>query len=272
MKDGLISVIIPVWKPNISQLKECIDSVIEQTYSNLEILVVYHKDPIYDDKFYDLMRKYNDPRLKTLTVPAGIGIARNTAIKNSEGEFIAFIDADDFCEKERFEKQLKFKKEKNCNVVGSWAYSISNEGKIIGEIRYLVEHEEIRKKFMLHNFILNSSALLDRKMFEDVGFYDTSLEGSEDYDFWFRAMKRGYRFGNIPEYLIRLRENPNSLTRGKEWRKQRRTSMRVRNRAVFQHGFRKPRDIFYYTLTPISFFMTPRLLTKIKKNSGWLQP
>jgi len=269
LKDGLISVIIPVWKPNISQLKECIDSVIGQTYSDLEIIIVYHKDSNYNDKFYDLIGKYNDPRLRTITAPAGISIARNTAVKNSEGQYIAFIDADDFCEKERFEKQLKFKKEKNCNVVGSWAYNISNDGKTIGKIRYPVEHEEIRKKFMLQNFILNPSALIDRKLFEEIGLYDTELEGSEDYDFWFRAMKRGNIFGNIPEYLIRLRENPDSLTRGKEWRKQRMTSMKVRNRAVFQHGFKKPRDIFYYTLTPFSFLISPRLLIKIKEKMGW---
>jgi len=51
-------------------------------------------------------------------------------------------------------------------------------------------------------------------------------------------MKRGNIFGNIPEYLIRLRENPDSLTRGKEWRKQRMTSMKVRNRA----------DLILYTI------------------------
>ena len=112
---------------------------------------------------------------------------------------------------------------------------------------------------------------MDRKIFEEIGLYDTSLEGSEDYDLWFRAMKYGYRFGNIPEYLIRLRENPDSLTRGKEWQKQRVASMKVRKRAVAQYGFRKPRDIFYYFLTPLSYVMTPRLLRKFKKNIGWEQ-
>ena len=142
----MISVIIPVRKPNISQLKECIDSVIGQTYSNLEIIVVYQKNSNYDDKFYDLIDKYNDQRLKTITSSPGISIARNTGVKNSEGQYIALIDADDLCEKERLEKQLKFKKEHNCNVVGSWAYNISNDGKIIGKIRYPIEHKEIRKK------------------------------------------------------------------------------------------------------------------------------
>jgi len=269
LKDGLISVIIPVWKPNISQLKECIESVIGQTYSNLEIIVVYCKDPDYDKKFNDLTTKYNDPRLRTITVPGGISIARNTAVKNAEGQYIALIDSDDLCEKERFEKQLKFKKEKNCNVVGSWAYNISADGKIIGKIRYPVEHEEIRKKFMLQNMILNPSSLMDKKLFVDIGLYDTTLLGSEDYDIWFRAMRRGYRFGNIPEYLVKLRENPNSLTRGKAWRAQRVTSMKVRNKAVFRYGFRKPRDIFYYILTPLSFFASPGLLMKIKKMMGW---
>jgi len=124
---------------------------------------------------------------------------------------------------------------------------------------------------MLHNFILNPSVLMDRKIFEEIGLYDTTLEGSEDYDLWFRAIKHGYRFGNIPEYLIRLRENPDSLTRGTEWQKQRVASMKVRNRAVSQYGFRKPIDIFYYFLTPFSFLMTPRLLRKFKKNIGWEQ-
>ena len=271
LKEGLISVIIPVRRPNISQLKECIDSVIEQTYSDLEIILVYHKEPDYDKKFYDLINSYNDLRIKVQTSSSGISESRNVAIKESQGEYIAFIDADDVCEKERFEKQLKFKKEKNCDVVGSWAYNISNDGRIIAKISYPVEHYAIRKKFMLQNMILNPSALTDKKIFDDIGLYDTNLLGSEDYDIWFRALKNGYTFGNVPEYLVRLRENPDSLTRGKTWREQRKTSMKVRNKAVFRYGFRKPRDFFYYILTPLSYFVSPSLLMKIKRKAGWYQ-
>lgn len=271
MNNDLISVIIPVWKPNITHLKECIDSVIEQTYSNLEIILIYKKEPSFDDKFYELINRYVDSRLKVLTSVKGLSAAINLGIINSHGKFIARLDVDDICEKERFEKQLRFKKDKKYDIVGSWAFNISNEGKIIAKIRYPTEHEEIRKKIMLHDLILNPSVLMDRKMLDDIGLYDTNLSGSEDYDLWFRAMSRGYRLGNIPEFLVKIRENPNSVTRSNTWRNHRITSMRVRNKAFFQYGFRNPRDIFYHALTPLSFFIYPKLLMKIKKKMGWYE-
>jgi len=271
IEEGLVSVIIPVWKPNISQLKECVDSVIGQTYTKFEIIVVYQKAIGFDEDFYNLMKTYSDERLKVLTLSGGVSKARNTGIINSKGEFIAHIDADDFCEKERFEKQLKFKKEKNCNVVGTWAYNISKEGKVISKIQYPTSHNEIRKKIMLHDLILNPTVLMDRKMLDDIGLFDTTLSGSEDYDLWFRGLSRGYRFGNLPEYLVRIRENPESITRSSGWRKHRITSIKVRNKAVLKYGFSSPRDIFYHLLTPLSYLVSPGLLIKLKKIVGWYQ-
>ena len=271
IEKDLISVIIPVWKPNISYLKECVDSVIEQTYAKLEIILVYKKDQEFDEEFFKLMNTYEDNRLKILTSSGGVSKARNTGIINSKGEFVAHIDGDDFCEKQRFEKQLKFKKEKDCNVVGTWALNISKEGKVISKIQYPTTHNEIRKKIMLHDLILNPTVLMDRKMLDDVGLFDTTLSGSEDYDLWLRSLSRGYRFGNLPEYLVQIRENPQSITRGSGWRKHRVTSMKVRNKAVFQYGFSSPYDVFYYLLTPLSYFISPGLLMKLKKKVGWYQ-
>ncbi len=271
LNNELISIIIPVWKPDITHLKECIDSVIVQTFSNLEIILIYKKEPNFDDKFYELISKYKDSRLKVLTSKEVLSAAINFGIISSHGQYIARLDADDISEKERFEKQFRFKKEKKYDIVGSWAFNISNNGQIIAKIRYPIEHDEIRKKIMLHDLILNSSVLMDRKMLDDIGLYDINLSGSEDYDLWFRAIARGYRLGNIPEYLVRIRENPNSVTRSNTWRKHRITSMKVRNKAFFKYGFRRPRDIFYHVLTPLSFFIYPKLLIKIKKKMGWYQ-
>jgi len=81
-------------------------------------------------KFFQFMNDYSDKQIKVLTCPKGISIARNHGIKHSRGEFIAHMDSDDVSEKDRFEKQLKFKQENNYDVVGSWGYNISNEGKI----------------------------------------------------------------------------------------------------------------------------------------------
>jgi len=266
-----ISVITPVWKPNFSQLKESLDSVINQTYKKLEIIVIYQKAEGYDEKFFQLMNDYTDKQIKVLTCPKGISIARNQGIKHSRGEFIAHMDSDDVSEKDRFERQLKFKKENNYDVVGSWGYNISNEGKIIARIQYPTKHVEIRKKIIFHNLILSSSVLMNRKMVDDVGLFDTQFSVCEDYDLWLRAMSKGYKFGNVPEFLIRIRENPTSVTRGSAWREQRKISMKVRNRAIFRYGFCTPRDIFYHTLTPLSYFISPKLILKIKKMLGWYQ-
>jgi glycosyltransferase involved in cell wall biosynthesis len=86
-------------------------------------------------KFYSLIETYNDDRIRIIdNVSKGLTNSLNEGIKNSTGQFIARIDADDYCEINRFEKQLEFKNRYNYDIVGSWAYSISHEGKIIGKI------------------------------------------------------------------------------------------------------------------------------------------
>jgi len=274
MQNGLISVIIPVWKPNFSHLKTCIDSVLAQTYSDIEIIIIYKKSPEFDEGFYLLIKEYQDDKIKVVEDNRELPGARNVGLIKSRGEFIALIDADDFSEMDRFEKQLKFKENHKCNVVGSLANFISNDGKKFAKIEVPITHQEMRKEMMLRNTILNPSVLMDKRMFEDIGFYDHSFVYAEDYELWFRAMFNGYKFGNVPEPLIRLRYNPQSVTRGSTWRKARIYDIKAKNRALLHYGFFKPRDIFYYLLSvPLTYFIPPmtvlRVMIKFQKFFGW---
>ena len=269
MKKGLISVIIPVWKPNFTHLKTCIDSVVAQTYSDIEIIIIYKKSPEFDEGFYRLIKEYQDDKIKVVETNGGIPVARNTGIMKSRGEFIALMDADDFCEVDRFEKQLKFKEKHKCNVVGSLANLISNEGKKIAKIQVPITHQEIRKIMMLRNPVLNPSILMDRRMLEDIGFYDTSFVYASDYELWFRAMFNGYKFANVPEYLLSIRNNPQSVTQGSTWKKSRIYAMKAKNRAFLRYGFSKPWDFFYYLLTTLTYFISPRVAMRAKKITGW---
>jgi len=161
MKKDLISVIIPVWRPNHNHLKCCINSVINQTYSNLEIILIYKSDPEFDNNFRGLMKEYSDKRIKIIeSSQKGVAFQRNLGIKNSTGEFLANIDSDDYCIENRFERQIKVIKSKKCNVLGSWAFIISNAGKKIGTLKYPTTHLEIRKKIILHDFIKNAETTL----------------------------------------------------------------------------------------------------------------
>jgi len=274
MQNGLISVIIPIWKPNLSHLKICIDSVLAQTYSDIEIVIIYKKSPEFDEGFYRLIKEYQDDKIKVVEDNRELPEARNAGIIKSRGEFIALMDADDFSEIDRFEKQLKFKEKHKCNVVGSLANLISNEGKKIAKIKVPITHQEIREIMMLRNPILNPSILMDKKMFEDIGLYNPSFVYGEDYELWFRAMFNGYKFGNVPECLISLRYNPQSVTRCSTWRKVRIYNIKAKNRAFLHYGFFKPRDVFYHLLSiSLTYFIPPmivlRVMIKFQKFFGW---
>lgn len=266
MKTGKVSVIIPVWKPNLEQLKRCLDSLIKQSFGNLEVILVYRKSQHYDDSFFSLVDEYNDDgRIRILdNKNPGFVNALNEGISNSTGEFVGRIDADDYCDPERFEKQLEFKKENKLDVVGSWAYWLSNDGRTLGKIEVPITHKEIRRKMMFHCPILHPTLLMDKEMLDKVGRYDPSFIHAEDYELYFRIMSRGYKFGNVPKYLSYIRDATQSRSRGSEWRKQRTFYIKAKNKAVFNYGFTKPIDIIYYTLTPIAYFMSPKLWSKIK--------
>lgn len=269
MKLGLISVILPVWRPNIIQLKKCIDSLVNQTYSNLEVIIIYKKSNEHDEKFFKLIESYSDKKIKIVNDKnQGFPASLNEGIINSSGEFIARIDGDDFCEKDRFEKQLEFKNKYKCNVVGSWANHVTNDGKIIGEKKVPITHKEIRKKIMYRNPMLHPTILMDRSMLDETGLYDPLCISSEDYELWFRIMSNNFRFGNVPEFLVSIgiEDNPDSITRGSGWKKVRSSSLQVKNKALLHYGFFRPLDILYYIPTPFYYLISPQLAMRIRKN------
>jgi len=266
MQKGLIAVILPVWKPSVSHLKKCVDSLVAQTYSHIEVIIVYKKSPEFDDDFYRLLAEYQDKRIRVVEDKTkGFPSAINEGITNSTGEFIARIDGDDFCTVDRFEKQLEFKKKHKCNIVGSWGYFISNDGKKIGKSEPPISHRAIRKKMMLRCPILHSSVLMDKTVIENLGLYDTAFIAGEDDELWFRAMSNDYKFGNVPEYLVSIRDNPQSKTRGSEWRKERIYTIKARTKALLHYGFFKPLDIFYYLQAPLYYFISPKNAMKVRK-------
>lgn len=271
MQYGKISVILPVWKPNLIQLKQCLDSIADQTYDNLEIIIIYQKSDKFDSDFQSLLSEYHDEkRLKILqNKTIGLASSLNLGISSCVGDYIGRIDQDDYCKVERFQEQLDFKHKNNINIVGSWAYRISNYGKIIGKIELPVTHSEIRKKMMLHCPMLHPTILMDKKMLNEIGYYDISFDRAEDYELYFRAMSKGYTFGNVPEHLCYIRESLSSITRGSEWRKQRKNYMKAKNKAFNEYGFVKPLDRLYHFMTPFSYFMSPKAWSKFKKITGW---
>ena len=122
---------------------------------------------------------------------------------------------------------------------------------------------------MLHCPMTHPAIMMDRKMLDKIGFYDPSFETAEDYELYFRAMHNNFKFGNVPEFLVFTRENPESMTRGSKWRQQRTSYMKAKSKAVSEYGFSRPLDIFYHFISPISYVISPRMWRKLKRFTGW---
>lgn len=98
-----VSIIVPAYNAQ-DTIEKCLESLLGQTYKNIEVVVI--NDGSVDNTL-KIIDKFNDIRLKvTSTENRGISAARNLGIKNSTGEFICFCDADDFYEKNYVEKLL----------------------------------------------------------------------------------------------------------------------------------------------------------------------
>ncbi len=97
MKTDLISTILPIWRPKISELKKAIDSVLSQTFSSLELIIAYKSHPETDSAFYHTMDEYDDKRIHVIECKKkGVSSQTNEAIQISSGSLIAKIDADDY--------------------------------------------------------------------------------------------------------------------------------------------------------------------------------
>ncbi|OGZ72552.1 MAG: hypothetical protein A2908_01625 [Candidatus Staskawiczbacteria bacterium RIFCSPLOWO2_01_FULL_38_12b] len=202
IESPLVSVIIPTYNRK-ELVARAVNSVFEQTYKNIEIIVI---DDASDDDTFEVIRELSkkDARMFILRNETNLGLAitLNKAIQFSHGEYIARLDDDDFwCNIKKLEKQVDFlEKNKEYALVGGGAVKINKEGKQI--LRYLLpEHDEdIREKILIDGVFAHVTVLFRKSVFEESGGYDENLNGFEDWDLWLKLGKFGKLY-NFQEYF-----------------------------------------------------------------------
>ena len=179
-----ISVVIPTLNRK-SFLKKAIESVLKQTFSSHEIIVV---DNVSSDGTLEMVnREY--PSVKTLVqnIP-GVSATRNLGIKKSEGNWIAFLDSDDQWHQEKLKSQVEsILEDKNKVFLSHTDETWYREKQIVNQ---KLKHQK-RGGFIFEYClplccISPSSSLVKKEIFDQIGFFDESLEVCEDYDFWLR--------------------------------------------------------------------------------------
>ena len=199
-----VSVIIPCY--NLGEyINEAIESVLNQTFQDFEIIVV--NDGSTDKKTIQILKSLNIPQLKVIhTANEGLSKARNNGISKSTGKYILPLDADDKIAAEYIEKAVKILDEnENMGIVYCQA-------KFFGEDNSEWNLAEYKLSKILIDNLIFCSALFRRNDWETVGGYKPSMKyGWEDYDFWLSIIEFKRDVFRIPEYLFYYRKRSDSM-------------------------------------------------------------
>lgn len=135
-------------------------------------------------------------------------------LKNPKFKLIARMDADDISMPDLFEKQFKFLIGKpDISVVGCWYEEIDDYGNHLNYRRLLTEHEALRKRYYSRTPFAHPSVMFRRELIEKAWYYPTDTILMEDNVLWGSALKCGFKFGNVPEYLLKFRIDRNFYKR-----------------------------------------------------------
>ena len=206
----LVSVIIPYYKKR-NFVKKTLISVINQSYENFEIFVIYDDTNLNDFEFLQEIAKL-DNRIKIIKNNAnlGAGFSRNIGIDRSNGKYIAFLDADDTWSPDKLQSQISFMKKNNYKITHTSYYIVDDKKKIIGfrKARDLVSIDEILKScdIGLSTVILEKNLLVDDK----IKF--PQLKTKEDFVFWLMLFKKKHNFFALDMYLTNWTDTKNSLS------------------------------------------------------------
>lgn len=218
-KQPLVSVIMAAHNAE-KYIAEAVESVINQTYKNWELIIV---DDASSDSTSTIIERCmkRDSRIKGIHLEknSGQAFAQNKAIEMSSAEYIATLDSDDVAMPHRIAAQVEFLEyNTDIDMVGSYAELIDEDGNVIGKKKKPTKNEEIRFPLLLQTQFIHPSICIRKNVLIDVGCYSMNSLYTEDYDLWSRLLARGCKFANIDGPLIRYRVHPESITQAKKSR------------------------------------------------------
>lgn len=197
----MISIIVPTYNSE-KYIKETIESILSQTFTDFEIIIV---DNYSVDNTTDIANGFNDERIQTLKFNNNgvIAASRNYGIENSNGEYIALIDSDDIWYPSKLE--LCAQQLLTSDLVHHSMATIDSEG--VKQKKNLpakdVSKFSFKKLIKSRNYIQNSSVIFRRSIISKFGYFSTNvlMAGAEDFEYWLRIFRGGARFNYLDRQL-----------------------------------------------------------------------
>ena len=205
---NMVSIIMPYYKKRIFFLLS-LESVLNQTFKNFEIIIIYDVSDLFDLD-YILKKQKIDKRITVIknNKNIGAGFSRNKGISISNGKYIAFLDCDDCWHPEKLEKQLNFMKDNKISFSFTSYDVINSKGEII-------KNKKAPKKIMFKNLLIDcniglSTVILEKRLINDSCQFP-NLKTKEDFVLWLKISKKTDLYGiDVP--LAKWRKLNNSLS------------------------------------------------------------
>jgi len=205
----IVSCIVPCFNELPHILNESLGSLLNQTFKNFECIVV---DESTNFESASACKNFCqlDGRFTYIRPSKKLGLAGslNLGIEQAKGLFLARFDSDDICRHDRFALQVDYlNANPEIGVVGSSIDIIGENGSLIRHRSYPVDHSEIERNFIFSSAIAHPTAMLRKSVLIHSGrAYDPSFQLAEDLDLWLRLLAIGVKFGNLPQALVKYRQ------------------------------------------------------------------
>jgi teichuronic acid biosynthesis glycosyltransferase TuaG len=246
MENSLVSIITPSFNSE-KFIAETIRSVQNQTYQNWEMIIV---DDCSTDKTLSIIEDFivNDNRIHffQLDKNSGAGIARETALSKAQGNYIAFLDADDLWKPLKLEKQLQFLKDNSAPFTFSFYDCMDEEGNSLNKRVEAPRNLSYRQLFFC-NYVGNLTGIYDRNYFGKIAI--SSTRKRQDWMMWLTILKKTKKAKPVPESLAIYRIRDNSLSASKF--------------DLLKHNFAVYRSFHGYNYVSSMFIMVGFLFTQL---------
>lgn len=224
MKDAKVSIILPVYNAK-EYIKDCIDSILAQTYQNFELII---GDDASTDNSIDICKQYDNPKIRIIKCEHNYIRTCNTLLKFCNGDYIARMDADDIMLPNRIQKQVEIlEKDKSLSLCCSNRLIIGTDERRDMWVENYVDDFILR--LFCGNFIPHSTVMIRTSFLRNLGIkYKSEYPYAEDYKMWSDIAMNGGTIYAIKEPLIKYRIHDSSISM-QNMLKQKETATKIQN-------------------------------------------
>lgn len=239
-----ISVLLPVYNTKEKHLRECIESILNQTFKNFELIILNDGS---ETNVEEIIKSYSDRRIcyHKNSKSEGITNSRNRLLKLAKGKYIAVCDHDDISISTRFEKEYYFlESNPEISIVSGYIEVFSEINRKTNNKIWKTKPYPVLFDFLKKNELIHPACMWRKSDFEKFNlFYDEGYYGAQDYALFAKAI-RYLKFANLQETVLKYRKHSNNVSRDKK--RMREETKKVKNEIIqFLTSDKKEQKLLY---------------------------